>query len=336
MTGTDVDRAIGTTRALIPAGTNASLLGLCLACNVFSYFMLPLLLVPWSRAWLYVLLPYVLMTPFHWSITHEAVHSRLHHCRLINEAAGRLASMFFGAAFQSLRFGHLLHHMRNGTPSDRPEYYDPDRSSRSAAALKYHLHLFFGAYAIEFASLFLVLLPRPFSRRSFLALTRRGNEANRDLARRLLRFIDDRRRFREARIDSIASLMLLGAAGYCYGPDWMLWSSALVARAIIRSYLDNGYHYGAPLASEQSAYNLSLPRTVQRALLNFNLHRVHHRYPMLPWSELPVAFDRDGDRFDGGFFDAMLRQLRGPIPSSRYALVATSCTDAVSAKGARP
>ena len=49
--------------------------GLCLACGVFCYFMLPLLLVPWSRAWLYVLLPYVLITPFHWSIAHEAVQN---------------------------------------------------------------------------------------------------------------------------------------------------------------------------------------------------------------------------------------------------------------------
>jgi fatty acid desaturase len=56
-------------------------------------------------------------------------------------------------------------------------------------------------------------------------------------------------------------------------------------------------------------------------ILNFNLHRVHHLHPTLPWSSLPAAFQADAETYDIGYASAMLRQFRGPIADREYARV---------------
>ncbi len=67
------------------------------------------------------------------------------------------------------------------------------------------------------------------------------------------------------------------------------------------------------------AYNLRLPPVLARGILNFNLHRVHHHHAGLPWTALPGAFADHDRRYDVGFFTALVRQLRGPIPVERLA-----------------
>ncbi len=53
--------------------------------------------------------------------------------------------------------------------------------------------------------------------------------------------------------------------------------------------------------------------------LNFNLHRVHHRHPTLPWTALPRTFSTEYEAYDGGLLPVALSQLRGPIPAHAVA-----------------
>ena len=59
-----------------------------------------------------------------------------------------------------------------------------------------------------------------------------------------------------------------------------------------------------------------MPRFVSRCVLNFNLHRIHHRYPNVPWTQLPEYFVRQSEVYDEHFLTAALNQLRGPIAAT--------------------
>lgn len=61
----------------------------------------------------------------------------------------------------------------------------------------------------------------------------------------------------------------------------------LLMRAFLISLMDNVYHYRTPLNVTASGHNLSAPGFLAFGLLNFNLHRVHHTNPSVPWAMLP-------------------------------------------------
>ena len=89
-----------------------------------------------------------------------------------------------------------------------------------------------------------------------------------------------------------------------------------MVRTFLISFMDNVYHYGTTLNITTSGHNLLLPRIFSTLLLNFNLHRVHHRNPSVPWVKLPEFFAQHSDRFDCNFLTAALHQLYGPVPLS--------------------
>ena len=88
--------------------------------------------------------------------------------------------------------------------------------------------------------------------------------------------------------------------------------------ALAQSYL----WLGAPLwlGTCWGAWTLAVPvlltlsRWAALAVLNFNHHGVHHRYPGAPWNRLPALAASTHAPWDDGFFRLALRQMRGPIP----------------------
>jgi len=91
----------------------------------------------------------------------------------------------------------------------------------------------------------------------------------------------------------------------------------MMMRAFLVSLMDNVYHYRTPLNLTVSGYNLSVPRFLSVPLLNFNLHRVHHTNPSVPWAMLPFFFQHDSDRFDRSLFLAVVDQFLGPVPADQ-------------------
>jgi fatty acid desaturase len=252
------------------------------------------------------------MTTTNWSLIHEAIHSLLAPSQKTNDLYGRALSILFGAPFFLLRYPHLQHHRINGTIEDRPEYYDSAKRSRWVAAIRYYLNLLFGIYAVEIAGTFLCLTPRSVLRR-VAQLFPKAHPADNSAELFLLK----PERLAQIRFDAVLVLLFYATSFWLYGRYWWLLALALAARGILVSVADNSYHYGASLGSgPRSAYNFRFP--LGAGILHFNLHRIHHMHPALPWIGLPAAFAADKDRHDIGYVSAMLVQFRGPISDREY------------------
>lgn len=292
----------------IPAGLNLCLAGFYVALNVYLFIFLPLQLLPVSLAWGWALLPAALLTNPYWSLIHEAIHDLFHPNRSVNGFFGRLSSILFGAPFRILRTSHLVHHKLNRLPVEGTEYYDRATGTKARAAPGYYSQIFFGLYLAEALSPLYFLLPRSALLRLQKRLLKPGS-----VSAILMENWLGAAALREIRFDGCLAILWLALALACYGKHWPLLAALWLARAFLISFLDNIYHYATPVGDLFYARNLSLPGACAKLLLHFNLHGVHHVNPAIPWRDLPRAFDAQAGKYQGDYFAAALRQLRGPI-----------------------
>lgn len=295
----------------LPSALNFSLAVLHLLLNFYIFFIFPLYLLPFGVAWALTLIPVVLMSNPFWSLIHEAIHDMFHPSRQINMAAGRLLSLFFGSPFRVLRISHLMHHKLNRSPIEGTELYDPEKASKVRAGLGYYFQILGGLYLLEVVSPLPFFLPRLW----LFQLQQRFFSGD-NLGGILFKSLMENKAIREMRSDGTAILILFGISALCYGEHWELLVVILLVRAFLISFLDNVYHYRTPVYDVFYADNLWLPQFFSGMLLHFNLHGIHHRNPALPWVRLPEAFRAQARPFEGNYFTAAMRQLRGPIPLS--------------------
>ena len=292
----------------IPSGLNLCLAYSYIALNLYQFFVLPLWLLPANKSWGWTLLLCGLLTNPFWSLIHEAIHDLLHPSRKLNAFYGRLLAVVFGSPFRILRMSHLLHHKLNRLPIEGTEYYDRKKGSPTGAAPGYYFQILLGLYLVEVLSAPFFLLPRTFLgwfKKSFI----RAGTVSALLMDNWL----GRESLHEIRVDGLATVSLLTVAFICYGANWPLLLMALTGRGFLISFLDNIYHYETTVGDVFYAKNLALARPMDKLLLNFNLHGIHHVNPAIPWIHLPRAFEVQSGQFYGGYFAAALRQLRGPI-----------------------
>ncbi|TVQ54686.1 MAG: fatty acid desaturase [Rhodobacteraceae bacterium] len=301
-----------TAQAAIPARLNLALASGLIAANLFALFVLPVWLLPRSAAWGWLLVVPALSTTTLWSLIHEAIHGALLPARAWNDRFGRALAGVFGAPFQALRLGHLQHHRFNRSPLNRVEVA-PERPG-PARRVAYYGRLFGGLWLGELLVSPLAILPdrfwRPIVKLAF------GDEAPDGRTMWLAakkQLLEEPGRTR-MRLDGFLITAGLLAAFALYGAHWWMLAAALGVRAFLVSFFDNAYHYANPLDDPMAGYDLRLPRPLQAALLNFNLHATHHRRPQAPWIALPAAFAETGGRYETSFARAALRQLDGPIP----------------------
>jgi len=304
---------MGTRGATVPAGGIPLTLNLCLASfhtaiNLYQFLILPLWLLPGNPAWGWTLLPLAFLNNPYWSLIHEAIHDLFHPARKVNAFLGRLMAIFFGAPFRILRLSHLLHHKLNRLPVEGTEYYDKTKKSKAAAAPGYYFQILLGLYLAEVLSALYFFLPR-----SWLKSFKERFLAPQSVSGILMQNWLGVEALREIRFDGLLTLALLSISFYCYGEHWPLLLAVLAARGFLISFLDNVYHYETPVGDVFYARNLRLGGALERLLLHFNLHGIHHLNPAIPWIELPKAFRAQAGKFEGGYFNAVLRQLRGPI-----------------------
>lgn len=298
----------------IPTATNSVLIGGLIALNLWQFFILPLCLLPLSPNWGWTLLAVVLTTTTFWSLIHEAIHGHLLPDKRMNDRAGRVLSALFCAPFQLLRLGHLMHHRFNRSPIQRNDVsQQPERATLGETAW-YYFTLFGGLYFFEVISSAMSLLPFRF-RKQLVAITfgEHAPDGRTMLRAAETQLLSEPGRSR-MRLDGLMICLLLVVSFWLYGSYWWMLALALFGRGFLVSFFDNAYHYGNLLDDVRAGYNLRLPRMLERAFLNFNLHEVHHRDPNLPWSALPARFAADRDRYHLGYLHAGVRQLAGPIP----------------------
>lgn len=299
---------------------NGALAALLSAAILFALVILPVGPIAADRNWAWLLLPAVALTGLHWALLHEAIHGLLHPNPGINRAIGRALAVLGGSSFRVLRFGHLMHHRFNRYRLDRPDCFDPAEVSPATARLKYFVELFGGLYLIEVAIPLVFLLPRGVCLR-LLGRIYSHPDATVQLVRGIaVQTFIGTRQLDELRQDALAVVTLFGLAAAAWGPDWPLLAAFVLGRGAAVSFMDNVYHYGTPLEAVDFAYNLRLPRPLRLAILNMNLHRVHHREPHLPWWQLAARFRDRADRYDSAYLPSALAQLRGPVPLAAPAL----------------
>ena len=291
---------------------NAALVGMLLTANILVLFAVPAWLLAVSPWWGLLLVPVALLSNTMWSLIHEAIHGHLFAERRLNDGAGRLLCVLYGAPLRALRVAHLLHHRFSRTRRDRTEVYDPTRMSRLKAAAGFYVQLLGGMYFLEVLSSVACLLPRRAI--DWLAPRLDHPDSTGGLVVRALR---QPAALKEMRIDVLAIIIVFGLAIWLYGSNaWMVLTVILVRAALV-SIADNSYHYATVLEHPRFAMNAGAPRWIACMLLNFNLHGVHHRHPRLPWFALPERFEREGGAPDIALATCFLRQLRGPIPFHR-------------------
>jgi len=301
----------------IPAALNLILAGLHIFLNLFQLFILPLYLLPKSLWWSVFIIPIACLNNPFWALLHEAIHDSFNSSSRINLIFGRWLSIFFGSPFHVLRLTHLSHHKFNRSPTEKgTEIYDPGDVSKIKASFKYFFYIFCGLYLLEVCSTFIFFLPPNIFRKMRRRLVDHGNVQEKWLAQKLM----DKKIVRDIRIDGVAIFLLFALSTFCFGENWKLLLGLLALRTFLISFMDNVYHYRTPLHVTVSGHNLFLPRVLSKLLLNFNLHRVHHANPSVPWVRLPHVFAQQGETFDRGFLTAALDQLRGPIAVSDFAV----------------
>ena len=308
---TAIDRSVHATKFSIPQTTNVLLAALHISLNIFQLFILPLYFVPRNIRWSLLLIPIAGMSNPCWALIHEAIHDLLHSSTRVNLAIGRWLSIFFGSPFHVLRLTHLSHHKFNRSPLEKgTEIYDPAELSRLKAGFGYYCYILCGLYLLEVFSTFLFLLPPTVFRKLRRRAIDSGNIQEKWLA---AKFVDPKL-IRETRIDGLAIGLIFGLSVFLYRGHLLIFSSVLMARTFLISFLDNVYHYRTRLHMTISGHNLWLPRVLSGLLLHFNMHRVHHAHPSVPWPKLPEIFARESESFDRNLFAAAIDQLHGPLP----------------------
>jgi len=282
-----------------------------LAVAVVELALLPLVLLPMSPRWGWLLVPLVLLSTPLWSVIHESIHGSLFADRRWNDRAGRALAITWGAPFVLLKTGHLMHHRYSRTRRERTEIYDPATTGRGGVVVGYFVRLVGGLYLAEAASVAMLIAPAALWRWSARRLESPDSVTGLVFDRVGGRYLG------QFRVDAAAVLVVHLAAAWAYDRRVWLLALAILGRALLVSLADNAYHYGTRLAAPLEALNLRVPRPVAAYMLAFNLHSVHHRHPGLPWYALRAAFLADEDRYHLGWSRAVLRQFRGPIPVTR-------------------
>lgn len=296
----------------IDAGRNRRLLAGFLMLQFLQLALLPVFLLPRNAAWGWSLLIPLLLTNSWWAFIHEALHGHLFPDKRLGRAVGRIHAVLYGAAFDLLRFGHLLHHVYSRTRRERAEVYRDGEDSLLVVGIGYYFRLLGGLYVFEILGSLAFLLPRPLIQR-LEARAKSPDNVVEELAQRLLAPAT----LTAVRADTLAILCIYGMSFYCYGQYWWMLAIALWGRGLLISLLDNAFHYGTPLDQPRFAPNLATPGWWGRLLLNFHLHGVHHQQPAAPWHALPQLHRRGEDSFHGSLFLAILSQFRGPIPERK-------------------
>jgi len=255
---------------------------------------------------------FLCVTPTLWGLVHEGIHGRLARSLAANRAGSRALCVLLGFSFDTVQFGHLMHHRYNGHEHDRPDRMKPGESQWMTWS-RHWGHLFGGHYLFT-ALVSLVAFAPARLRERLLERALPGSQSDLTAIRRgALRWFADRRRILRIRIDCAAGGLVMALAVIQYGAFWPILLAALYARAVVYSTLDNLPHYGMQGRGDEATKNLTLPPWAAFVILNHNFHRLHHEQPHLGWRALPEHL---GDApTHGNYLLAAIRQFSGPTRS---------------------
>lgn len=290
----------------IPQTLNLTLSAAVFGAMIMQMIAMPLFLHDHPAVMVAIVLILIpLNTPF-WSLIHEAVHKNLHPEHDINETLGRVMSIVFGAGFDVLRFGHLMHHQYNREWES--EIFYPNQN-KTLAYLIHYSKMLGGLYFTEIVTSFLIAIS-PLKIAQKIARSALPDERHRQAA---LQGLLKPRIAARLRVDSALIIVFHAYAFMLFGANWWVLVLMIAGRAIIISLMDNAYHYGTPADNSVIAKELKVPRPIAAFILNFNHHATHHRNTGLPWTELKEQHDMQDIGYTQDLASALFVQFKGPI-----------------------
>jgi fatty acid desaturase len=292
------------------APQNRAIFAGLVALSLLQFGALPYL---FGTGWLPCLLLWaaiVAATPLHWGLAHESFHGGYSRDAAANRMAGRILAWFLGMSWDLIRFGHLMHHDANRHPFDRPEVLEPGQS-RLGGSLAYFFKLLGGHAMISVVSALGALVPEALTRR-LIEHAGTDPELAKIRAAALRAFTNAERRAR-IRTDLAVIVAIFALAVWLWGEHWPVFAVSIALRWCALSLLDNAPHYGTALDSGRTARNTTIPAPLKWAVMNQNLHSVHHHFPDIGWRDLPAAFRRMHGHYSGSWFAQVARQFHGPL-----------------------
>ncbi len=284
---------------------NLTIVSIFLVFWSFLYFVVPLSL---KDSYFILIVPLfgILSYPY-WVIIHDAIHTTLFSNPKLNNIVGRILCIYFGAPFRILQGGHLMHHGYNRTKEEITDYYDPKKSNKLFAYIKYYFWILGGLYLFEFLSNIILFIPK-----SVVNRLKENFKNQSPLKYNYISFI--LLHYRQIQIDALLILLFYGTIFYLYGKDFELFLYFLIVRAFAISIMDNVFHYGTEPDKVISGYNLKVPGILKYLIFNGNLHGFHHIKPKIPWYNLEKEFIKSNQKIDGVLWVQLLKQFYGPIP----------------------
>ena len=282
----------------IPARTNLVILFICSA--VYGILLWMGSRVNGWQLFLTALFFAVNLIPIY-SLIHEAEHGILLPDKKWNYAAGFFLSLLFLAPFSFIRKCHLNHHKHNRTDYEMWDlYYEHQRKWQRQG------YLYVVMMGLEYAMLLLAtvlfcILPTLVFSKLF--------SWNREI-RGMLVGADQEKILVKVRIESYAVILfqslifvLLDLHIYQYavmfGVHAFVWSS--------QNYVNHAF---SPRDIINGAHNHRSGLFSKYLYLNFNIHRVHHQKPNLPWIHLNRFVKEDEQRVS--YWKTYLRLWKGP------------------------
>lgn len=218
--------------------------------------------------WEVLLIPLVCLQSFFFvgllELTHQSVHRNFVNNRFLNEVFGTLAAALIGINLVAYRYFHRTHHRHTCDDKD-PEglLYQHSPATRWSLLTAPLAHLWVAFSINAFSDRYVPKLKKAPLQRTYVIMA-----------------------------------TISAGAIVCIILDPLLWlylhGIPLLLFAYIDAFFSQAEHYGA--AIEESPHSqhvalitndIQLPALISYAVLNRNLHRVHHMWPNTRWHEAP-------------------------------------------------
>lgn len=297
---------------------NYALCAVHVVLNMLVLFIFPLVFLPNPGAAVWIVIAISCTSNSLFAILHEAIHRSLAPTKRLpwigistNDVLGRVIGICFGSPFEFMAIAHVTHHSINRTSDEQLEVYADSLSSaeRRSFVIGYYFFLLGGLYKAELLVPMVFCLPRRLAE-PMLSKAFGADPMASQVLRRIFR---SPYHLNAVRMDACIILVCLCMSALMYGDHWWILAIHLLTRAFLISSLDYLYHYGSPVGDRLHGYNLRLPRAVSAAILNFNYHGIHHRFPALPWRSLKRVFADEALVFDNDYVTQAVSQLKGPM-----------------------
>ena len=256
----------------------------------------------WGTGWfvLIVLLFVLNLIPVY-SLIHEAEHQLLHKEKEINYRVGVWLCCLFIAPFSFVKRCHLNHHAHNRSDYEMWDLYYEHQNRW----LK-HGYLYLFMVGMEWVLLVIgtalfCLLPKLVFSRLF--------SWNKEISG-IIQGTDSKNSMRKIRLESWLVLIMQTALFLALGLHPMAYLIMYLAHGLAWSSQNYVNHAFSPRDIVNGAHNHRLSPFFKYIYLNFNVHKVHHQNPTIPWLHLPRFVPGNESRIS--YWKTYLRLWKGP------------------------